>query len=104
MADEKILKDEVMDEEQLDEVAGGTLKETLDDRNLLNKIGLYDFNSKDGFTKTVQNGFAKFGNDYGMKISVDVNLNKNEANKYFVNGKEMSRDKLVKMIDTLSGK
>ena len=104
MADEKILKDEIMDEEQLDEVAGGTLKETLDDREMLKKIGLYDFNSEAGFSKTVQNGFAKFGNDYGMNISVDVNLNKNTANKYFVNGKEMSRDKLVKMIDTLSGK
>ena len=93
-----------MDDEQLDGVAGGTVNEVLDDREMLKKIGVYDFNSKDGFTKSVQNAFAKFGNDYGMKISVDVDLNKNNANKYFVNGKEMSRDKLVKIIDTLSGK
>ncbi|MBQ7199059.1 MAG: hypothetical protein IJS29_07340 [Selenomonadaceae bacterium] len=104
MSDEKILKDELMDDVELDGVAGGTLKEALEDREYLKKLGAYDFDSKDGFTKTLQNGFAKLGDNYGMKITVDVDLNKNNANKYFVNGKEMSRDKLFKMIDTLSSK
>ena len=104
MAEEKILKDEVMDTEELEGVVGGTLKENLEDREYLKKMGAYNFNDGDSFTKTLQNGFAKLGDNYGMKITVDVNLNKNVANKYFVNGKEMSRDKLLKMIDTLSAK
>ena len=102
MADEKILKDEVMDDEQLDGVAGGTLKETLDDREMLKKIGVYDFNSKDGFTKSVQNAFAKFGNDYGIKISVEVGLNAETANKYSVNGKAISRDELYSLMNEVA--
>lgn len=104
MADKQNFEGEVLKEAELDAVAGGTLKETWDDRTLLKKIGAYDFDSKAGFTKTVQDAFAKFGNDYGMQITVNVDLNKNNANKYFVNGKEMSRDKLWRMLDTLSSK
>ena len=104
MAEEKILEGEVLDDGELEEIAGGTLKENLEDREYLKKMGAYNFNDGDSFTKTLQNGFAKLGDNYGMKITVDVNLNKNVANKYFVNGKEMSRDKLLKMIDTLSAK
>ena len=102
MADEKILKDEVMDESELEGVAGGTVNEVLDDREMLKKIGVYDFNSKDGFTKSVQNSFAKFGNDYGMKISVDVGLNAETANKYSVNGKDISRDELYSLMNEVA--
>ena len=91
-----------MDDEQLDGVAGGTVNEVLDDREMLKKIGVYDFNSKDGFTKSVQNAFAKFGNDYGMKISVDVGLNAETANKYSVNGKAISRNEFWSLIDEIS--
>ena len=102
MADEKILKDEIIEDAELDGVAGGTVNEVLDDREMLKKIGVYDFNSKDGFTKSVQNAFAKFGNDYGMKISVDVGLNAETANKYSVNGKAISRNEFWSLIDEIS--
>lgn len=104
MAEEKILNEEVLEESELEEVAGGTLKETVEDHNYLEKWGAYDFNSEDGFKKSVQNGFAKMGSNYGMEITADIDLNKNSANKYFVNGKEISRNKLLKILDTLAGK
>ena len=102
MADEKIFKDEIMDDAELDAVAGGTLKETFDDREKLSKLGIYDFNVADGFSKTVQNGFAKFGNEYGLKIDVNVNLKANEANKYSINGKEIGRDELWSIINEIN--
>ena len=40
MADEKIFKDEILDDETLDRVAGGTRLETFDDGNELYKRGL----------------------------------------------------------------
>ena len=88
------MEGEVLDAEELDEVAGGTLRETLDDRTLLKQMGAYDFDKGQGFAKTLQNGFAKLGDKFDMKITVDVNLNKNIANKYYLNGKEISRNEL----------
>ncbi|MBQ7199056.1 MAG: hypothetical protein IJS29_07325 [Selenomonadaceae bacterium] len=91
-----------MDDAELDGVAGGTVNEVLDDREMLKKIGVYDFNSKDGFTKSVQNAFAKFGNEYGLKISVDIGLNAETANKYSVNGKAISRDELYSLMNEVA--
>jgi hypothetical protein len=104
MADEKILEEEVLDDAELENVAGGTLKETLDDRARLSKIGMYNFDNKKGFAGSVSDGFVQFGEKYGMKISVGTNLKKDGANQYFLNGKEVSREKLWRMINTLTDK
>ena len=99
MADEKILEGEVLDDEELENVAGGTLQETLEDRDRLDKIGMYKFNNDKGFSGSVNEGFANFGKKYGLKISVEADLLANGSNKYFINDEAISRDELWNIID-----
>ena len=42
MAEEKILKDDLLSEEELDKVAGGTIAETVKDTQFLHALGLLD--------------------------------------------------------------
>ena len=87
MADEKILKDEVMSDEELDGVAGGTRLETYADGNELYKRGLIsaeDAGSSSkvrealhdlGYKYTDHGGMALFGakdNEYFNKDGVSI--------------------------------
>ena len=79
MAEEKILKDEILKDEQLDNVAGGTRLETLADGNELYKRGLLseedilsssrvrDLLHKMGYSGYVDKGGIMNGNIYTDK-------------------------------------
>ena len=100
MADEKILKDEILEDEQLDNVAGGTFAESYSDAQQFEKLGVKIFEGKlagvplldsAGF-KNLRAAFDK----YGVTIQDDGSVwgdltGKSKANKYFIGGKEVSQ-------------
>ena len=104
MAEEKILKDEVMDESELEEVAGG-LYETWKDRvNFINLGGgFYKGDYKDGtFSATeVEKAFKKMGEYLGINISASLGFDRPGAspNSYYLDGKKISRDELWSIIN-----
>ena len=103
MADEKILEEEVLDEEELENVAGGTLKETLNDRDMLTKLGLYKFDDNKGFVVSVQEGFNALGKKIGCTLTVksETSLNNNTANVYQIGKQTVSREQFWATVDRL---
>ena len=92
MADEKILKDEVMSDEELDGVAGGDCYQTADDSRFLNSLnGSCD---RYGSTKIwfggKKNEIEKAWASVGIKADVHTDLS--DSNKYFLNGQEISQE------------
>ena len=94
MAEDKILKDEILNDEQLDEVAGGTYIESADDAQKFNKLGIKITDNEilgvpvlfhDEFVK-LRETFNKFG------VTIKDNGGLINQNQYFINGKEVSRD------------
>ena len=96
MIDEKKIANAAMSEEELDQVAGGTIAETVVDNNLLYERGLVDdwhgttsilFNWK-SYSAKVDAGWAKAGITCVTKPSGDDNL-------YFMGGKEITHDEAI---------
>ena len=93
MTEEKILKDEILKDEQLNEVAGGTRLETFNDGNELFKRGL--LSEDDALTSAAvrdllhQMGYSGYKDKGGL-----IN-----ANEYFIGGKLVSRDDAWKHIE-----
>ncbi len=87
MADE-ILKDELLDEAQLDKVAGGTSRETNNDFYFmyeLHRNGDLQFSGDTNMMKEMQRVWAKFG------VSV-IHHNDDRLNEYYnSNGEQISR-------------
>ena len=105
MVDEKILKDEIMDDVELDGVAGGTHAEIIDDRNRLMKLGFYEKKPNQKFSVGIANALDKLGKatGYDFKFTSESNSG-NVANTYFFNGKEVSRDKFWSLVDEFAPK
>ena len=100
MADE-ILKDELLDDAQLDNVAGGTRVETYGDGNELYKRGLIsaeDALSSSKVRETLHNLGYKYQDHGGMALFGAKN------NEYFnKNGVSVNRDQFWKQFDADNG-
>ena len=105
MANE-ILKDEILNDEQLDNVAGGTYLESADDAKRFKDLGIKIFNNDiAGVPVLMHDEFVKLRdtfNQYGVTIKDNGGLV--NANKYFIGGEEVSREDAWKHIKAQLGK
>ena len=88
MAEEKLLNEEIISDEKLDAVAGGSVDEIQDDANRLRQLG---YLGSEGVTKQqIRNAFGKLG------LYIGVTFDDNKRNTYYAPGKyglqEVSRD------------
>ena len=74
MTDEKILKDEILKDEQLDNVAGGSAWETDNDLQRFQKLGVISYNTK----TPAQDLYEAF-----KSLGMGVNKNDVRNNEYF---------------------
>ena len=109
----EILKDEILSDEQLDNVAGGTFAESYSDAQQFEKLGVKIFkNDLVGVPLLDPEGFANLRSafsKYGVTIKDDGNIwsdltGKSKANEYYINGKEVSREDAWKHINAQFGK
>ena len=113
MADEKILKDEIMNDVELDNVAGGTFAESYSDANKFEKLGVKIFENEilgvglldpAGF-KNLRAAFNKYGVTLQDDGSIGTDLmGTSKANRYFIGGKEVTQDEAWKHINAQFGK
>ena len=99
MSEEKILDNEILDDEELDGVAGGTFKETVGDRAKLNQLGLYNFDESKGFAGSIKEGFDKLGRELGLDVKCDSSLSNDTANRYQIDNRKMTRDEFWSIIN-----
>ena len=106
MADEKNLDNEILEDNELEGVAGGTLKETFDDSRQLAVFGLYNFDKDKGFLDSVQYGFDQLGKKIGLTLNVkcDSSLNSQTANVYQIGNQTLTRDQFWKTVNRLMPK
>ena len=108
MKDEKILKDEVLNDEKLEKVAGGTWDNIVDDANRFKRDFGIDFATKyytmvvnidevDDFVR--QDLIRTFD-----KCGVRMKFNNESENKYFIGDKEISREDAFKQVKNKLGK
>ena len=109
----EILKDEILSDNELDNVAGGTFAESYSDANAFEKLGVKIFETKlagvpildhEGFVN-LRNAFEK----YGVTIKDDGSLGgdimgTSKPNQYFIGDKLVSRDEAWKHINSQFGK
>ena len=101
MADEKILKDEILSDEELDGVAGGTRIETYQDGDELYKRGLISEDDALSSSK-VREAIHKLGYNYVDHGGIKTFGGKD--NEYFdKNGASISRDVFWKNFDAENG-
>ena len=99
MADEKILDNEILDEDELEGVAGGTMKEIFEDRDELAKLGFYKFDKDFGFYMSVQAGFQNLGKKLGLDLKCDSYNNKHASNGYQIDNREVTRDEFWAIVN-----
>ena len=113
MADEKILKEELLDDEQLDNVAGGTFAESYSDAQSFEKLGVKIFkNDLAGVPLLDHEGFVNLRaafEKYGVTIKDDGSIwgdltGKSKPNQYFIGGKEVTQAEAWKHINAQFGK
>ena len=105
MAEEKKLADEVLSDEELEQVAGGSIEGTSRDSHLLYDYGLIDdWYSHTGvvfhwesYSANVDSGWAKAGITCVTKPT-------GYDNQYFAGGTEISRDEAVKILKSKFGR
>lgn len=85
MSEEKIKKDEVMNDEELEEVAGGYGWEIKDDKKRFAQLGIY-ITSSENDERQLKGAFASFG------IKVQTYHGYLSENEYSRNGKSISRE------------
>ena len=92
MANE-ILKDEILSEEELDQVAGGTVVQTASDSQFLRDVGINDeytgWNNK--FTERQFEGVSKVVIDGWAKIGITCTPDQKGENTYSMNGAAITR-------------
>ena len=96
MSEEKILQDELMNEEELENVAGGNMQELYGDRENLLKLNLYDHWSR-SMMRNLEASFVNIGNKIGHKVSFNYEMDK--GNGYYIDGKSCSREDFWKFIE-----
>ena len=109
----EILKDEILSDEELDGVAGGTFAESYSDAQAFEKLGVKIFkNELVGIPLLDHEGFVNLRaafDKYGVKIKDDGSLGgdimgTSKANEYFIGGKQVSREEAWKHINAQFGK
>ncbi|MBR2774151.1 MAG: hypothetical protein IKD73_04080 [Selenomonadaceae bacterium] len=109
----EILKDEILKDEELEQVAGGTFAESYSDAQQFEKLGVKIFkNDLVGVPLLDHEGFVNLRNafdKYGVTIKDDGSIwgdltGKSKANQYFIGGKEVSREDAWKYINAQFGK
>ena len=105
MSEDKILENELLDEEELEEVAGGTTAEIKDDRKRLIRLGYYENKPHQKYVVGIANALEKLSNatGYGFKFA-STSQTGNQANVYFFNGNQISRDKFWALVDEFATK
>ncbi|MBQ7477182.1 MAG: hypothetical protein IJT06_07295 [Selenomonadaceae bacterium] len=107
MSEEKILKSEELNDEQLDEVAGGTMQQIYSDVEFLKKLGM-DLDLPDvrqlrqleirHVGTVVQEAWKEIG------IHCDYSPYRIVGNRYFLNGEEITQDEArIHAIKVLKG-
>ncbi|MBQ4495443.1 MAG: hypothetical protein II968_06710 [Selenomonadaceae bacterium] len=103
-----ILKDEILKDEELDQVAGGTFAESYSDAQAFEKLGVKIFkNDLVGVPLLDPEGFVNLRaafEKYGVTIKDDGSIwgdltGKSKANQYYIDGKEVSREDAWKHIN-----
>ena len=111
MADKDKYADEIMSDEELDKVAGGTLGESSDDSRFLNVLlqGTNKYHQCDrygGFTmlcfESARVDLIKSWNSLGIEITYSTSGF--ITNKYRLNGKSISREEAWAHAESLVGK
>ena len=104
----EILKDEILKDEELDQVAGGTFAESYSDAQQFEKLGVKIFkNDLVGVPLLDPEGFVNLRaafEKYGVTIKDDGSIwgdltGKSKANQYFIGDKEVSREDAWKHIN-----
>ena len=100
MAEEKIIDGEVMIDEELDEVAGGTSKEIKDDANRLRALG---YLPQGAVSKhQINDAFLRLGSDYGLKLG--YNPSDSDANRYYLDHKKKDHEQIWDIIYSKMGR
>ncbi len=100
MKDEKFLQEEILSDEELEKISGGDIGDTSDDSKFLYEYGLVDTWHRELHTiffwksdsAAVDAGWAKAG------ITCVTNPTPLSYNKYFKDGKEISRSDAYKFV------
>ena len=109
----EILKDEILKDEDLDNVAGGTFAESYSDAQAFEKLGVKIFkNDLAGVPLLDHEGFVNLRaafEKYGVKIKDDGSIfgdltGTSKANQYFINNKEVTQAEAWKHINAQFGK
>ena len=91
-----ILKEEILKEEELEQIAGGNRDELALDTQLFNTMGgripAYD---KYDITNTNVNGIAAKITSLYAKLGIEVKYNDFGASNYYINGKWIPRNQAV---------
>lgn len=100
MSEEKIINEEIKDEEiisddELEGVAGGTRKELQADANRLRDLGYLPRNGKASM-KDINDAIWKLGQDIGHDIG--SNLSESGDNKHYIDGNKVNHEELWKFI------
>ncbi len=97
----EILKDEILKDEELDNVAGGTYLESADDAKKFKELGVSVYNSDVlGVPVLTHDEFVKLRdtfNQYGVTIKDHGGLI--NTNEYFIDGNKVTRDEAWKHIN-----
>ena len=98
MAEEKILKDEILSDEQLEQVAGGGTRQTVGDKDFLYDMGYVSSDSGYPWTESwgtisraVDEGWSKVGITSVTKWGCPDNL-------YFVGDRQISRREAFRIV------
>ena len=104
----EILKDEILKDEELEQVAGGPFAESYSDAQQFEKLGVKIFkNDLVGVPLLDPEGFVNLRaafEKYGVTIKDDGSIwgdltGKSKANQYYIDGKEVSREDAWKHIN-----
>jgi hypothetical protein len=109
MKDEKIFEDEMMSEEELENVAGGTLGETANDSRFLNVLlhGTTKYHQCDRYGSTAvwfSAGPKKDVKKSWKSLGIDFEPDNLFGNYYFKDGKEISQAEAWTHAERLVGK
>lgn len=100
MKDEKILDEELLTDEELDNVAGGNKKETNQDLENFEAMGMKIYVRADDLSATYHytlNNLINAFQKYGVRYEYDFG---DKANKYFVGDKEYNHEEIWKYINS----
>lgn len=97
------LSEELLNEEQLDKVAGGNRDELALDTQLFNTMGgRFQAYTLEEITDSNVNGIAAKINSLWAKAGIQVTYNDFGANSYSVNGQQITRNEaIVKVLDNM---